>query len=600
MSKGRASLGRFAGPRIVQPVLKNKVNTLKLSSVQLPVEENNSMAEIELEPSNTNQIIKTHHPIQTPRSELNENRPLLHSVSSMIFDFDDLLIFDPEPKIMETQLEEVNSIFSSKCKQCQKVCDFTDPEIQIEEKKAKEEVLNDILNAVSDQRIVGVLTQDEYFDLYLAFRRNVIRTTPPPPEVWFAPVSIDFNLDRVEEVGWSHLSLFYDILIAFLSNRKFNTTFCPEETKKLLKGVISMFQSPDNREREKLMKLFHGIYKNMKKLRPFSRKCIVQFLSAVSNSPYPRLGVSEILNAIVPIIAGFKMPLHPENIDLFDKVILPLHSCSYVHFFHLALITSLSQFLQKDRHLVSRIFEMILDHWPVTNPTKQILFLNEIEFFSEILPESSVNIIKKLCKIIAGCITGHNFTVAERALMLWESDSFMNLVKRLSKITFPLLIPEIYKTATTHWCPDVRNLALTSMRILKGCDVETFDTIGNNFKRVESEKIMSEVQRGQFWHTLIDKNPDIEEDTKSNKRTALSKLFIGCEQNMNGTVSETSSTDTNNSQPSSQGISRLPVNSTHNYHSKTSMSPKNNNTFNLQSLMSPKPPPPKGSNPRKK
>ena len=522
----RGSLVRNQGPRIVQPIVKNSTSPL-LSLVRGPSSGDNSLDSIDLDPSKSNEIIKVHHPIHTPASELSENRPLLHSVSSMIFDLNDVLVFEVEPTIMASQPDELNEVFKNKCSQCLQVCDFSTDE-QEKEKNEKSQILQDILNAVSSAKVVEKFGEEEYLALYHMFRRNVIRTTPMPPDVWFAPVSIDFTIDRMEERGWVHLKLFYDILIAFISNPKFNPNLCSQECHKLLKGVISMFQSPDNRERERIMELFHGMYRTMKKLRNLCRSLISQFLSTALYIPQSKLGISELLNAYVPIIAGFKVPVLPENKEFFNNVLLPLHESPYIHLFHTSLVNAVTAFLKKDEKAVGSVYEIMVTHWPVTSPTKQILFLNEMEILSALIKLSDIDVIKKICKTISMCSSSENFAVAERSLMLWESDSFLAIIASTSKETYPILIPEIYKTASTHWCADVRKLAINAMRVLKGRDLQTFERLGTSFKRIESEKIMKEISKGKFWNTILENNIKDQNEQEA-LRNVIRKIFIGCE-----------------------------------------------------------------------
>ncbi|OHS92880.1 phosphoprotein phosphatase [Tritrichomonas foetus] len=530
--KGRASLGRPACPRIVQPVLRSKMqqqpmcNSYNLSSSESSPQSNDSA---NLEPMANNHLIKSYQPIQTPRSELNENIPLLHSVSSMIFDLNDLLLFDVEPQIMKSPPTEIPRIFADKCSQCCKVCDFTNDQIQLEEKNCKTEILTDILKAVSDQNIVCLLKEEEYIALYHSFRRNVIRAPPQPPKTWFSPVAIDFTLDRVEENGWPHLSLFYDIIITFLSNRKFNTNYGRNETQKMAKGIISLFQSPDNRERVKVMKVFHAIYRSFNKFRNYARSITTSYLSELIYTTIPKLGIHEILNAYIPIIAGFKVPIHQENLDFFHGILIPLHSSPIVHMFHTPLVEAIISFVVKQSNLTIDVYNTLFIKWPVTSPTKQLLFLNEIEKLADLLPaDTDSSTIIKICKIVIRCLNEENFTVAERALMLWESDAFMTMVGKHCNSTFTLLIPAIYKAASTHWCTDVRTLALNALKILKGQNFKVFEQYGSQFKRLESDKVIIELSHGKIWYNIImqyEKNRKTRED----KCTEIQKYFIGCE-----------------------------------------------------------------------
>lgn len=528
MNEDRAPILRMRAPKIVQPTIKTKVQPLSSSSGSLlPSGAQNSLR---LEASASNQIIKTHHPIKIPKSETNEELPLLHNVSSMVFELNQTLTFTVEPKIMNVNRNIAMVVLVDKCKQCLQVCDFTSPEIQAEEKRNKSEILQDILAAVTNPELVSMMSRKEYIAIYAMFRRNVIRTTPKPLEIWFAPVSMDFTLERVQEAGWDHLEALYNIFTQFFSNPKFDPGLCEGEVTKLLEGVLSLFQSPDNREREKLMKLLHTMYRTLKKMRGYIRGMISTFLLSHLNVPYAQLGVAEVLNAIVPIIAGLKVPLHQENVRFFEDVLILLHRCPDVPLFHTSLVNALTAFLCKNERLVYKAIAAMLDYWPKTAPTTQILFLNELEAFCEMFhPDiSAVGLLERMCKTIASCIFTENFAVSERALLLWESDAFMGLIGGMARITYPILIPSIYKTATTHWCEDVKALALNALRVLKGCDVQVFNELGADFKKVESDRIVAEVKRGSMWKRLIDQFSETEESKRELQQT-LARLFIGCD-----------------------------------------------------------------------
>jgi serine/threonine-protein phosphatase 2A regulatory subunit B' len=440
-----------------------------------------------------------------------------------------MLLFQVEPKIMESPPDKRLQLFADKCQQICQVCDFTRTDLQKEEKTEKSEILMDVLGAVCDHGFVSQMTEKEYSGLYHAFRRNVIRTTPAPPVTWFAPISIDFTIDRVQEAGWDHISRFYDIILAFFSNRQFNPTFCQQDLMKVLAGIVSLFQSPDDRERDRVMKIFHCMYKTMKRLRSACRRYISEFLVAAVTSPFPRLGVAEILHALIPIIAGFKVPLHRENEDLFAKILLPLHISPHVHMWHTPLVSASGFFISKNSVHSLDLFDMLLTYWPVTSPTKQILYLNEIEaLIGGLRGECPPLLLAKICKVIANVISSENFTLAERALMLWECDAFLQLIAMQSELTFPLLIPAIFQTATVHWCSDVKVLALNSMRVLKGCDVEMFESIGREFKQNESQRVMNELKHGRFWGSLIE-TYETSAAAREKKSKQLEQIFVGCE-----------------------------------------------------------------------
>lgn len=479
--------------------------------------------------SPSNAIIKAYNPIQTPRSELNETKALVHTVSSTLFDIQFLpLIFEPKPLLSEIQGEDFHPLFITKCQQIGQVLDFSN-DSNLEEKEAKGMMLDDLLHAVSDQEIVSRLQESEYKSLYKCFIKNNIRVTPRQPDLWFAPVCLDFKLDKVEETGWPHLSLMYDIMTAFLSNPKFHSHYCPDITKSLFKSIILMFQSPDQRERAKLTKLFHAFYKAFRGLRNDAQKYCSVYLRQFIYCGDPLLCCQELLFTFVPIFSGYKVPLNPNHIKFFCEAVLPLHRSPNLILFHNSLVQAITALIMKNRKLTTLVFNEIFTHWPFTSPTKKILLLKEIELLAGFLDkEEEKKIIGPFTMLMVQCIADQNFAVVERCLLLWESDSIMRITRSNAPVIFPLILSQIYKTIITHWSPDVKTLALSTMGVLKGINQAVFDQVGLDIKKIENEKILNELKKGSTWNKLIDIYGTSQEE-KDNFKEELSKTFIGCE-----------------------------------------------------------------------
>ena len=478
----------------------------------------------------SNEIIKSHQPIRTPRSEMNETLGLIHSVSSTIFEIDTnlVLVFDVEPLLGNAKGNEIHDLFSSKCLQLCQIVNFNNPNI-MKEINEKTLMLNDLLKSVSDPKVVEILNEREYADLYNCFFRNNVRTTARIPEFWLSPISMDFKIDKVEEAGWEHLSLVYDIMIKFFSNPKFQADYCKKKLKKLIKSVILLFQTPDQRERQKLSTLLHCLYKALRKLRREVNDIILKSLKGFNICGEPFVCCNELLITLVSIIEGFKIPLHRNHQIFFKTTLLPMHRSHHLHLYHTSLVSAIVCFLKKEPDLTSYAFQEIISHWPFTSPTKQILLLKEMEILIEFITkkdERSVAI--DFAKLLSKCIEDTNFAVSERALLFWESDKLMSLTKSYSNDIFFIVIPSIYKTALSHWCGDVKILALKTLSVLKGIDENTYNSFGYKLKNCENEKILTELRKGNSWLKIAEAGC-ADKNKISQYKTQISKLFIGCE-----------------------------------------------------------------------
>ena len=515
-------------PHIIQPNIKKKSNLLTLlnnnSTINKIQNQENNLLNFE-----NNLSLKEHLPIKTPRSELNLSLSTTRSYSSVNL-FDELHFdFELKPLLIETNLEEKSEIFIKKCKQCYFMCNFLKSE-QFEAIQNKTNILNELLEFIKDQNSLNNFGRLEYSSLLHLFITNIIRSPPKSSLHFYHFIEIDFLNDKYEEISWPHLSIIYDILIEFILNRKFSIRFCSSnDIKKIIYSNIFLFNSLDIREREKLSKLFHIIYRQMNSLRIQIKNFVSSFLRLhllEKNSP---IGILELLNSFSPIVSGYKTPLLKENQDFFINTILPLHSSEYLKYFHNNLISIILIFCEKQNDLLLFTLKILLNKWPISSPQKQVLYFIEIQYLIEKCKiENTSTIIIPLCKIISYSLLNSSFSVIEKALLLWESDFFSKLIAHYGISVFEIIVPSIYQTAMTHWCHEVKKLAIAALSVLKNSNPSVFDLIGSQLKQIESEKALNQMNRGFNWKNIIKKgssNPYEINKLLNN----ISKIFIGCE-----------------------------------------------------------------------
>lgn len=79
------------------------------------------------------------------------------------------------------------------------------------------------------------------------------------------------------------------------------------------------------------------------------------------------------------IINGFALPLKQEHKSFLKKVLTPMHKVKPLGIFHQQLSYCVTQFVDKDPQLAVPVISGLLKYWPVTNSSKEVLFLNELE-----------------------------------------------------------------------------------------------------------------------------------------------------------------------------------------------------------------------------
>lgn len=83
--------------------------------------------------------------------------------------------------------------------------------------------------------------------------------------------------------------------------------------------------------------------------------------------------------------------------------------------FHQQLAYCVTQFIDKDPLLAPTLILGILQYWPITNSSKEVLFLNELEEILELTqPDQFQLVIDPLFRQIAKSIASPHFQVCDR------------------------------------------------------------------------------------------------------------------------------------------------------------------------------------------
>ena len=106
----------------------------------------------------------------------------------------------------------------------------------------------------------------------------------------------------------------------------------------------------------------------------------------------------------------------------------------------------------------------MLKYWPVTNPNKEVLFLNELEeviifiliyFLLQILECTNNDVVEKvgiiILKRLNKCIISDHFQVAERSLFMFNNDKLNWFIKTYKEKAMPIIIEGLMRNANSHW-----------------------------------------------------------------------------------------------------------------------------------------------------
>lgn len=261
----------------------------------------------------------------------------------------------------------------------------------------------------------------------------------------------------------------------------------------------------DRREREYLKTILHRIYGKFMVHRPFIRKAINNIFYRFVFETERHNGVAELLEILGSIINGFALPLKEEHKLFLVRALMPLHRPKCAAAYHQQLCYCVVQFVEKDSKLADTVVRGLLKYWPVTNSSKEVMFLGELEEVLEVAQAGEFHrCMVPLFRRIARCLNSSHFQVAERALFLWNNDHIRNLITQNHKVIMPIVFPAMERNMCGHWNQAVKNLTLNVRKVLAETDQALFDECLAKFQEDEASKGEVAAKREATWKLLED------------------------------------------------------------------------------------------------
>ncbi|XP_058102149.1 serine/threonine protein phosphatase 2A 57 kDa regulatory subunit B' theta isoform-like [Magnolia sinica] len=413
--------------------------------------------------------------------------------------------YEALPSFRDVPNSEKQSMFIRKMNLCCVVFDFTDPTKNLKEKDIKRQTLLELVDYVASAN--GKFTENVMQEMTKMVSVNLFRTLTSPPRE--NKVLEAFDLEEEEpsmDPAWPHLQIVYEFLLRFVAS--------PETDAKLAKRYIDhsfvlrlldLFDSEDPREREYLKTILHRIYGKFMVHRPFIRKAINYIFYRFIFETEKHNGIAELLEILGSIINGFALPLKEEHKLFLVRALIPLHKPKCIPMYHQQLAYCIVQFVEKDCKLADTVIRGLLKYWPVTNTSKEVLFLGELEEVLEATqPAEFQRCMVPLFRQIARCLSSSHFQVAERALFLWNNDHIEGLIKQNRKVILPIIFPALERNTRNHWNQAVQSLTLNVRKIFSDLDPELFEECLLKFQEDEAKEKDIKLKREAIWKRLED------------------------------------------------------------------------------------------------
>ncbi|KAK1381567.1 Serine/threonine protein phosphatase 2A regulatory subunit [Heracleum sosnowskyi] len=365
--------------------------------------------------------------------------------------------YEALPGFREVSNSEKQHLFIRKLNMCCIAFDFMDSTKNLKEKEIKRQTLTELVDYVTSANTK--FTEAVMQEVVRMVSANLFRELTPQP--CRNKVLESFDLEEEEpamDPAWSHLQVVYEFLLRFVESSETDAKLAKKYIDPVfVLKLLDLFQSEDPREREYLKSVLHRVY-------------------------------------------GKFMEEHK---IFLVRSLIPLHKPKCLATYHQQLSYSIIQFVEKDCKLADIVIRGLLKYWPITNSSKEIFFLNELEEVLELTQQPEFQrCMVLLFQQIARCLNSLHFQVAERSLFLWNNDHIENLIKQNRKIILPIILPAVERNARHHWNQAVHSLTLNIRKILFDLDPELYKECLSKFQEDESKESERKAKREATWKRL--------------------------------------------------------------------------------------------------
>lgn len=340
-----------------------------------------------------------------------------------------------------------------------------------------------------------------------------------------------------QPTDWLYLKLVYEICYIALQSKHI-------DEEKFIKGYITqdfvmeyleLFETNIEEERSVLKSLIHKLYSNFLSARTIVRNAIYSYLDEVivsyqwdyvgynndkddckkisktvfinDNDFDSTVGTTDILDFLSCIISGYTVPLKEEHINMLKTTLFQLHKHPQLRVFYPKLLVCIKYYLLKSNDLILPVLENLINLWPRTDVSKQLLFINEVREIISLIRFDVDNskVIEKLAFIINISLGSTNAKIIDETLNMFSDSAFINIISRYSHEIYLAILPNL--VVNLKRLTDKQNsiYTLKLYKELHDFDQLLFETVMKNHKIFIDEQIKKKNKQEHFWQMIIDK-----------------------------------------------------------------------------------------------
>jgi serine/threonine-protein phosphatase 2A regulatory subunit B' len=425
------------------------------------------------------------------------------------------------PLLASVPLSDIPQLAFQKLKQCNRICDFSDPDVDANNKITKASVLTELISCYSNAKQFSKLTRECHQVVIEVFSNNVFRPLPKIPAAL-----LDSNEAVIEETAWPHLRLVYHLFLQFLECHIDPRILQYHITHQFFTSLFAILDFPDARERAEVKAVIISIFERVPAHRPELRGMALNLLVCVSDGSL-LTAASPLLDLLYHFTNDIPPPMSPQMISAFERVLLPLHLPSRCPTYFDSLVKCTLMMVRKNVRLGSQLIQFLRAHWPMTLDHKAQLFIGEAK---QLLDESFEAVEKDVCSLlqyIAMAAESPCTRLALTALDFLTDNNFQNLYNKKPEPLLRIMFPAVYRIAEGHWQQNTQVKALMVMKIFLELNPEVFAIVAGQFKAEVLAEVQRRDQKKRLWEAVTDCAAKIDPHIAAWGRRDTSRFYRG-------------------------------------------------------------------------
>jgi hypothetical protein len=294
------------------------------------------------------------------------------------------------------------NLFRLKLELCSVRYDFNDPATEAD-REIKRQTLLELIKFTNTPSGQKVFCDSSVPQVLTMLEANIFRDMPKEGRDGGGGEGEDDEAPAAQS-EWPHLQAVYEFMLRFIVSSEIKPKIARKHLhRNFCKNIIALFDSEDPRERDYLKTILHRIYGKFMTYRSLIRRHIQYVFYEFLFETGRHNGIGELLEILGSIINGFQLPLKKEHLHFLSHTLIPLHKTKTIQFYHLQLSYCMTQYIEKDRNTAVPIVLGILQYWPWSTTSKQLLLFNELEDIMELI---SPAVLEQLVRVLAGVRAG--------------------------------------------------------------------------------------------------------------------------------------------------------------------------------------------------